>query len=305
MKRVLVTGAGGFIGRQTLVPLLAAGCEVHAASLTVPDEAPPGVTWYSHNLLNPPEINNLFSAVKPTHLLHLAWYAAPGKFWNAPENREWLEAGKVLLKAFHDNGGQRAVFAGTCAEYEAGHGLCVENQTPLKPATLYGVCKNELRQFAVNFAQQKGLSIAWGRVFHLYGPYEYPQRFVPSVIISLLRGEEARCTGGTQERDFMHVRDVASAFVELLLSPVEGAVNIASGCSVRLADIARCIAAKLDAEKLLKLGALPIPAGDPPVLTALTERLNREVNWEPSISLNRGLDESIAWWGFCCQNPCI
>jgi len=300
VKRVLVTGAGGFIGRQTLAPLLAAGCEVHAASLTVPDEAPPGICWYTNDLLNPLEISKLLNAVKPTHLLHLAWYAAPGKFWNAPENRDWLEAGKVLLNAFCDTGGQRVVFAGTCAEYETGHGQCVENQTPLKPATLYGICKNELHQFAVNFAQQNGRSMAWGRVFHLYGPYEYPQRFVPSVILSLLRGEEARCTEGTQERDFMHVRDVASAFVALLASPVEGPVNIASGRPVRLADVARRIAGCLGAEYLLKLGALSAASDDPPVLTASVDRLNREVNWTPAIPLDQGLTEAIAWWrGHC------
>jgi nucleoside-diphosphate-sugar epimerase len=293
---VLVTGAGGFIGRQTLAPLLAAGYEVHAASLTVPDEAPPGIFWYSHNLLNHAEIGNLLSTVKPTHLLHLAWYAVPGKFWNAPENREWLETGKVLLKAFCDHGGQRAVFAGTCAEYEAGHGLCIENQTPLKPATLYGVCKNELRQFAADFAEQNGLSMAWGRVFHLYGPYEYPQRFVPSVILSLLRGEEARCTECKQVRDFMQVRDVAAAFGALLTTSAEGPVNIASGQSVQLADIARRIAVRLGAEDLLELGALSPPPDEPPVLTASVERLNREVNWKPAISLEQGLNETIAWW---------
>lgn len=293
MKRVLVTGAGGFIGRQTLAPLRAAGCEIHAASLTVPDDAPSGIQWYKHNLLNGPEIDELLQTVRPTHLLHMAWYAEPGKFWNAPENRDWLEAGKVLLKTFCDHGGQRAVFAGTCAEYETGHGQCVENQTPLRPATLYGVCKNELHQFV---SQQSALSAAWGRVFHLYGLNEYPQRFVPAVICALLRGEEARCTAGTQLRDFMNVRDVADAFVKLLLSPVEGAVNIASGRPVQLADIARTVAKKLDAEERLRLGALPVPDSEPSVLTACVERLSREVNWTQSVSLEQGLDEAIAWW---------
>ena len=296
MKRVLITGAGGFIGRQTLASLQSAGCEIHAASLSVPEGAPPGIRWYKNNLLHNAEINELFQTVRPTHLLHLAWYAEPGKFWNAPENRQWLEAGKELLKAFCDNGGRRAVFAGTCAEYEPDHGPCVENQTTLKPATLYGICKNELHRAAADFTEKNGLSMAWGRVFHLYGPYEHPQRFVPAVIRSLLRGEDARCTEGTQIRDFMHVCDVASAFTALLLSPVEGAVNIASGQPVRLADMARCIAAKLNAEDRLKLGALPTPPGDPPVLTASVKRLNREVKWMPALSLEQGLDESILWW---------
>ena len=296
MKRVLITGAGGFIGRQTLVPLQAAGYEIHAASLTVPEDAPSGIHWYSHNLLNDTEVNELFGTVRPAYLLHLAWYAEPGKFWNAPENRQWVKSGRTLVEAFCRNGGKRAVFAGTCAEYEPGHGQCIESRTPLKPATLYGACKNELHQFAATFADQNELSMAWGRIFHLYGPHEYPGRFVPAVIRSLLRGEEARCTAGTQIRDFMHVRDVAAAFVALLQSPVKGAVNIASGQTVQLADIARHIARHLGADELLKLGALPIPSGETPVLTASVERLDREVKWIPSIPLEQGLNETIAWW---------
>lgn len=296
MKRVLVTGAGGFIGRQALAPLQAADYEIHAASLTIPEGAPSGIHWHSHNLLHDAEVNELFHTVCPTHLLHLAWYAEPGKFWSAPENRQWVASGRTMIEAFCRNGGQRAVFAGTCAEYEAGHGQCIENQTPLQPSTLYGACKNELHQFAAAFAEQNDLSMAWGRVFHLYGPYEHPGRFVPAVINSLLRGEEARCTAGAQIRDFMQVSDVAAAFVALLLSPAEGAVNIASGQPVRLADIARQIATRLGTEELLKLGALPTPAGEPPVLTASVVRLNHEVKWTPAVSLELGLTESIAWW---------
>lgn len=94
----------------------------------------------------------------------------------------------------------------------------------------------------------------------------------------------------------MHVRDVADAFVALLASLVEGPVNIASGRSVQLADVARSIAGCLGAEYLLKLGALSAAPDDPPVLTASVERLNREVNWTPAIPLDQGLAETIAWW---------
>ncbi len=296
MNRVLITGAGGFIGRQTLVPLQVAGCEIHAASLKIPEEAAPGIRWYAHDLLSVPQINDLLQTVHPTHLLHLAWYAEPGTFWNAPENRQWLDAGRALVEAFYRNGGKRAVFAGTCAEYETGHRQCIENHTPIQPATLYGSCKNDLHRVATVLSEQNGFSMAWGRVFHLYGPHEYPQRFVPAVIRALLRGEDARCTEGTQVRDFMHVRDVADAFVALLLSPVEGAVNIASGNPVRLADIAGQIATQLGVPERLKLGVLPMSAQDPPVLTAAVGRLNREVKWIPSVPLEQGLAMTIDWW---------
>jgi nucleoside-diphosphate-sugar epimerase len=228
--------------------------------------------------------------------LYLAWYAVPGLFWNAEENRLWLAAGRNLLEIFHRCGGVRAVFAGTCAEYEPGHELCVENQTPLCPVSLYGACKGELCQYATAFAEKNSVSMAWGRVFHLYGPHEPSQRFVPAVVRALLCQQEAGCTAGTQVRDFLHVCDVATAFVALLQSPVEGAVNIASGQPVRLAEMAQNIARQIGAESLLKLGALPMSAGDPAVLTAATHRLNQEVNWWPAISLEQGLAETIAWW---------
>ena len=60
------------------------------------------------------------------------------------------------------------------------------------------------------------LSTAWGRIFYLYGPGEYPSRLVPSVIGSLLHDEPARCTHGRQLRDYLHVADVASAFAAIL-----------------------------------------------------------------------------------------
>ncbi len=296
MKKVLVTGAGGFIGRHTLTPLLKAGYEVHAASLVVPGNVPSDVRWYGHNLLEREEIAALFETVRPEVLLHLAWYTVPGKFWQAEENRAWLQAGKVMLEAFYRHGGRRAVFAGTCAEYEFGHELCRETVTPLKPSTVYGTCKELLHQYADAYARQHGFDLAWGRVFHLYGPHEHPQRFVPNVICSLLDGEEARCTSGLQWRDYMHVRDVAGAFAALLLSSVTGPVNIASGSPVQIAEVAQSIARVLNAEERLKLGALPMREGEPLRITASNERLSDEVVWSPALSLEQGLTETIAWW---------
>lgn len=296
MKRVLVTGASGFIGRQTLQPLLRSGCEIHAVSLSPVEDVSGDVCWYSANLLKDSEINGLFSTVRPSNLLHLAWYAEPGKFWNAPENRQWAECGRAVMEAFYRNGGQRVVFAGTCAEYESGHAQCSENATPVNPSSLYGACKNELHQFAAEFAENHNVSMAWGRIFHLYGPYEHPQRFVPSLILALMRDVDACCTEGSQVRDFMQVTDVAAAFVALLLSDVTGSVNIASGQAVRVRDIGRFIAEHMGKPHLLKLGALPMPSGESPALTAAVERLQDEVKWTPALSLEQGLIETIGWW---------
>ena len=80
MKRVLITGGSGFIGRHCLPVLLANGYEVHAASL-VPEDPLPQIHWHVVDLLNPEEVNKLITEVKPTHLLHLSWYTVTGKYW--------------------------------------------------------------------------------------------------------------------------------------------------------------------------------------------------------------------------------
>ena len=143
MKRVLVTGAGGFIGRQVVSELLRRGDEVHAADLP----GSPSLDAVSHpvDLLDEPMVDELIPRVEPTHLVHLAWYAEHGKFWNSPLNLDWLKASEKLFRSFAAHGGKRAVFAGTCAEYDWSNSRLSEDATPSNPATLYGTCKNNLR----------------------------------------------------------------------------------------------------------------------------------------------------------------
>jgi nucleoside-diphosphate-sugar epimerase len=92
------------------------------------------------------------------------------------------------------------------------------------------------------------------------------------------------------------VDDVGDAFAALIDSDVEGAVNIASGCPVRIADVVTSIARQMEAADLVRLGARPIPEGELPSITASTARLRDEVRWSASRDLDRGLAETIAWW---------
>lgn len=297
MKRVLLTGATGFIGRHCLQPLRERGYEVHAVtSRAVPEVRQDGIHWHTLDLLAPQPLS--LEEIRPTHLLHLAWYAVPGKYWTSPENVRWVEASLALLRAFVAAGGTRAVLTGTCAEYDWTHGdgLCSEASTPLRPATLYGVAKRALGDLSVAYAQQVGLSLAWGRIFFLYGPHEPEQRLVPATTLSLLRGQPARCTHGRQIRDFLHVEDVAGALVALLDSEATGPVNIASGEPVTLREIVEQLAAATGRPELIQLGALPAPAGEPPRLVADTQRLREEVGWSPCHPLPEGLVSTVNWW---------
>ncbi len=294
MKKVLVTGATGFIGRHSLPRLCESNYEVHAVTgQRSPHGNTEDVVWHRANLLEPYEIATLVENVRPTHLLHFAWYAVPGKYWTAPENLAWVRATASLMQAFSDQGGQRAVMAGSCAEYDWKFDYCSEQFTPCRPATLYGACKHSMQTLLDAWSKQTGLSSAWGRIFFLYGPHEYPSRLVPSIIHSLLNNEPARCTHGNQVRDFMYVEDAAAAFVELLGSDATGAVNIASGVPAPLKEVIYMVADYLNKRGLVQLGAVSVPTGEPDTLIADVSRLCDEVGFRPRYGLKEGIALTI------------
>jgi nucleoside-diphosphate-sugar epimerase len=289
-----VTGATGFIGRQALAPLRARGLEVHAVARRQgeDDEA----IWHEADLLEPGEAERVIDAARPTHLLHFAWFAVHGEYWTSLENVRWVEASLRLLRAFHGRGGARAIFAGTCAEYDWDYGWCSEDVTPIRPRTLYGASKNALRVLVDAFASQAGLSTAWGRIFFLFGPHEHPARLVSSVSRALLAGERAPPSHGQLVRDFIHVADAADAFAALLASDVVGPVNIASGEPRTIASVLNVVCDIVDRPDLLKIDALQMPANDPPFLVADIRRLRDDVAWRPTRTLEQGIAETVEWW---------
>lgn len=295
-RRVLVTGAGGFVGRQALEPLRARGFEVHAVGRPQPGAEAAGCNWHMADLLDPVQVQQLMEQVAPSHLLHFAWYAVPGRYWTSEENAHWVRASLDLLTSFRAQGGHRVVMAGTCAEYDWTCAGVVTEQSPCVPATLYGRCKHELQEQLAAFSSTHGLSSAWGRIFFPFGPHERPERLVPSVIQSLLRGEDARCTHGKQVRDFLLVEDLGDAFAALLESGLEGPVNMGSGAGLSVQDFVLRIGRLLGAEERLRFGALAAPLGDPPLLVADVTRLREELHWQPAHSLEQGLERTIAWW---------
>src|SRR5688572_27402343 len=103
--KVLITGASGFLGAHALELATALGLTVHAPSSSALDL-----------LADPNVVRKRVAAIGATHLLHLAWYAVPGKFWAAEENYRWVGATMALAQGFADGGGKRIVAAGTCAE---------------------------------------------------------------------------------------------------------------------------------------------------------------------------------------------
>lgn len=287
--RVLLTGAGGFIGRHVAAALVRHGID----TVTI-GRRPAAGTPFAHravDLLAEPDLAAVVADLGATHLLHLAWYAEHGLYWTSPLNLRWVDASVRLVEAFAAAGGRKVVAAGTCAEYDWSHGWCREATTPLAPATLYGTAKDATRRLLAALCADRGIAFAWGRVFLPYGAGESEARLVPSLIAALTGRRPPFAVNAIALRDFLHVDDVAEAFLALLADEAVDAYNIASGRPVAIADLVVALAGRLggDADAILALaGERP---GDPALLAGDSARL-RSLGWRPALSLLQGLDRA-------------
>jgi nucleoside-diphosphate-sugar epimerase len=280
-ERVLVTGASGFVGRLLPAALAARGLEVHAAAWRATGPV------LRANLLDQSDQAALLRDVKPTVIVHAAWYVEHGRFWTSPQNTDWLEASTALARRFAEAGGRRFIGIGSCAEYATGPDEALWPETrPIAPATPYGIAKAAL---AARLVAMPGLSVAWARLFHLFGPGEHPERLVPSVALALRQGREARCASGRPIRDFASTWFVADALAALAASSVTGAVNIGAGEGRSIRDIAETIARLAGRPDLLRMGALPDRPGEVPRMVADTTRLRREVGFTAPAATDEAL----------------
>jgi nucleoside-diphosphate-sugar epimerase len=137
-----------------------------------------------------------------------------------------------------------------------------------------------------------GLSIAWPRIFFVYGPREPEGRLLGDLIAGLRARREVPCTDGIQERDFLATPDIAAALVHLLEVSAEGPVNVASGQSIPVRDLITAAAEALGAPDLIRLGARARPVDDPTRILANTDRL-ASLGFRPKFDLAEGMADAI------------
>jgi len=285
--KVLLTGATGFVGSHVARALVRLGHDVHAVIRPTSDRR--RIADLERALtIHPGQMDDV--PIAPDLAIHLAWYTVPGRYLTAPENRECLEASRRLLNRLDC----RAVCVGTCFEFDPAPGV-LRGDSPTRPATLYAECKDTLRREVVRREDS-----AWIRLFYQYGPWEDTRRLVPQIILGMLRGTPVSLTHGAQRRDFLHIEDVASAICAVATSGVTGPVNVGSGAAPSVRDIAMTIATQVGRADLLRFGAIPSNAGEPPLIVADNARL-RSTGWSPRYDLEEGLAQTLEWWR---RRPC-
>lgn len=296
---ILLTGAAGFVGSHVLRALVHGGAQVTAvvrpgADLSRIEDVVPHVAIVEHDIVA--ELNPIPRSVgRIDCVVHLAWHARPGSYLDSMANVDHLRASLRLMTALEGRGCRRFVAVGTCVEYDTRPGLLTE-EAPLRPLSLHASTKTALYLTAQAWARDRGISFAWPRLFFVYGPGERHGRLVPDVVTGLLAGLPVDTTFGEQVRDYLHVEDMADAYARVALSNVEGAINIGSGHPVVVRDVIAKLAAIIGRPELIRWGAKPPRAYDPPFVCADPARLRRELGWVPRISLDEGLATTVDWW---------
>lgn len=274
---VLVTGASGFVGRHVVAALRERNLQVL------------GPTRAELDLLVPGEAGRWLARHRPSALVHLAWESTPGLYGDSPQNGRWLEASTELFDAFRAQGGERAVFAGSCAEYDWSAGLCDEERTPLAYGSAYARAKNALRARVLG----RGLDTVWARLFFLIGPGEKKGRLVPSLHAAMARGEPALLRGAQLRRDYLDVRDAGRALALLLLRGGTGAVNVGSGRARTLAEVADGLVGQLGPSARWVSAPAAHATQEAPLVLARIDRLRERTGFAPRYELHDSLAAAV------------
>ncbi len=300
--KVLLTGATGFIGRHLLPVITAGGHEVFAVTrqsiaMTSDLRIYQNLTWHQCDLANAAAVSALVADIVPDACIHLAWDTEPGKYLDdIGSNLKLLEQSLHLLRTLARHSCHQFIALGSCAEYalnnEIHPGTKLSEMASTRPETIYAAAKLSLCLLGQQVVKNTKTKFCWGRLFYLYGPGEHDKRLVPGVISALATDHEFKASSGEQFRDYLYVKDVASAIACLLDKKAGGIFNICSGEETQVKTILLACGKHLNKTHLIRLGALPARPWDPDYIVGDNSKL-KLLGWSPRYDLNVGLIEMI------------
>ena len=302
MKRVMVTGANGFVGRHLCREL-----EDHGYSVfRVGRSAQLGPIDMSVELTAPDQVRSAVKEARPDHIVHLAGFASVGASWRQPTEAMTVNVigSSILFEAIAEHAPDALVLSvGSGEEYgSVESGECSEelSANPLNP---YGISKLAQGLLAIQLQRRKMINAIHVRAFNHTGPGQ-PQGFVipdwASRIVRMERGDSppVMVVGSLDVvRDFLDVRDVVRAYRALLEYGRPGKVyNVSSGSGQPLAAVLEIMRGLARVSFTVEKDAALVRPAEVPVLIGNASRLRRDTGWSPSFSLEQTLADVIDYW---------
>jgi nucleoside-diphosphate-sugar epimerase len=244
MRKLIVTGSSGILGRRLIELLSDSDFEVYAfyhKNDSVIKSAQ-NIKKVSCDIFDENAVNLLVKEIAATDLIHLAWTTKHDKYADSISNFDWLKASFNLLKSFGENGGKKFVGVGTCMEYSwGGNGLLVEESSANNPNTIYGKCKVNFKNIAKDYCEKLGIEFCWGKIFFLFGEGEDQNKFISSIIHSAFNAKEINCRNPNVLRDYISTQNAAEILANILKKNVCGEFNVSCGNVYSLRDLVSLI----------------------------------------------------------------
>ena len=311
-KKILVTGADGFIGSHLVEALIDRGCQVKAFVFynsfnswgwldTFPKDTLKNIEIFSGDIRDP---NGVRTAIKGVDIVfHLAALIAIPFSYHSPDSYVDTNVKGTLniLQASRDHNVGRVIITSTSEVYGTAQYVPIDEKHPLQGQSPYSASKIGADKIAESFYRSFGTPVVIARPFNTYGPRQSARAVIPTIITQLLNGSDVIKLGALNPtRDLNFVSDTCSGFIEIAKcdEAIGREVNIGSGTEISIEDLARTIASQINPNARIKSqdNRKRPEKSEVERLVCNNNLLCKLTEWKPAITLKIGIERTIAWF---------
>ena len=311
MSRVLIFGAGGFVGSYLCKEFLNNGYKVSGTDKGEGTALPPEVDFYKTDLMQADAVENLISRIQPDIIVNLAAISSVGASWNMPQTTMAINvigALNIMEAARKSEQKPKILFVGSSEEYVISENPLDEN-TQLNANNPYGISKVTQEQFAKLYKEQYGLKIYCVRPFNHTGVGQRDSFVLPSFCKQVAKIDKSGKDGKIQvgnlkvKRDFSHVKDVVRAYRMIVESENYNRIyNVGSGNAYSLEDMLTYIIGLSNQHIEIEIDQNRIRPTDQPVICCKRSLIRKELGWEPQYDVYDALKEMYEYYRIGGEN---
>ena len=311
MKKVLVTGADGFIGSHLTESLLEKGYDVKAFTYynsfntwgwldTLPKERLEQIEVFSGDIRDPNGVRESMKGVD--QVFHLAALIAIPFSYHSPDSYVDTNIKGTLnvLQAARDFGTEKIMVTSTSEVYGTAQYVPIDEKHPFQGQSPYSATKIGADRLAESFYRSFNLPVAIVRPFNTFGPRQSARAVIPTIITQLLAGKEEIKLGSlTPTRDFNYVKDTAAGFIAIAESDktIGQEINIATQREISIGDLAKEIITQINPSAKIVCDEQRLRPEKSEVnrLLGANAKIKELTDWKQQYTFEQGIAETIAW----------